>query len=988
MRLILSVLFSTCLVFSPAKFMLSVSYAQSGGWQWGQGSTISGGGFGNDAWSVATDMAGNVYCAGFNFENSVTAYGAIALPNTSTTGTCDGSGFIQVTWAKYSSTGTVLWADGTQNGDAWIFNITTDPTGNLIIFGSFDSPTLTIGATTLTNAYGAAGTCQYFIAKYSPTGTLLWAVNDGNAFNSGQGFLTDVVILGTGGVATDAAGNIYVTANFQLPTITIGGTTLTNADPSGATSDIFVAKYTPAGTLAWATRAGGNSDEFSYGITAGAGGNVYVTGAFWSSSFTNGASVISNPYGAGGYGFGFPTDPPLAYIAEFSPAGAPLWAEAAGGPNGSYGIGLVSDAAGNVYMTGAFGDASITFGGVTLNRTYPAAAPNLALYLVQFSPANVVTWKKTIGSSSASLWGFAIGLASCGEVWVSGNFTEDADIDGNILLSPTDTVPLADPVFIAGYTLAGGVIGYSALASGGDDQNGIAVDPTGNVFMGSDYESDVDFYIGSTLLSTASTTSFGTETSYIGKYATVIGAPDTTYMQQDTTLCGSVVNIELIAPVGYSAYTWNTAATTPTVTATTTGPYWVVCSSTCSIPTVIDTFHIELIPTGTTYHSSDTSICSIIGSVSISGDAGYTSYSWSTGGTTAAISISDTGTYWVSEIDGCGTRIDTTHVSYTYPVTQTSVSDTFVCTPSDVINLTGDAGYSTYAWSTGNTSSAISVSDTGSYWVTEEVGCNIQIDTFSINLASPVLAAASNTVSGCSDLVNFTALPAGPQYSYQWIGPDGFSANSQDPYITYGLPVNQGVYTLTVVDNATSCIGNATTSVVITPAPPPNLTNITPTQIIYYGSSAQLNADGVQYYWWMPNDGTISNRNINDPVVSPTQTTIYTVYGMDSSGCVDSAKILVEVIYDSVVIPSAFTPNGDGLNDIFHPLGMKNQSLIEFSIYNRWGQRIFTTNNKDQGWDGTFNGEKQDMDVYQYVLIVALDDGDTQMFKGNVTLVR
>jgi len=196
------------------------------------------------------------------------------------------------------------------------------------------------------------------------------------------------------------------------------------------------------------------------------------------------------------------------------------------------------------------------------------------------------------------------------------------------------------------------------------------------------------------------------------------------------------------------------------------------------------------------------------------------------------------------------------------------------------------------------------------------------------------------------------------------------------------------VYTLTVTDNTTGCEGKANTTLVIVPIPPVQLSNVSGTQTINYGSSVQLNADNALYYWWLPDDGTISNRNINNPFVNPTQTTVYTVYGMDSLGCVDSSKITVNVIDDSISIPTAFTPNNDGLNDVFRPLGMKYQGLVEFSVYNRWGQRIFSTSNKDQGWDGTFNGVKQDVDVYNYVIIVSLTDGTTRMFKGNVTLVR
>ena len=143
------------------------------------------------------------------------------------------------------------------------------------------------------------------------------------------------------------------------------------------------------------------------------------------------------------------------------------------------------------------------------------------------------------------------------------------------------------------------------------------------------------------------------------------------------------------------------------------------------------------------------------------------------------------------------------------------------------------------------------------------------------------------------------------------------------------------------------------------------------------------------FYWWLPNDGTISNRNINNPFVTPDATsTTYTVFGMDSVGCMDSAKIVVTLTTGEVDIPSGFTPNGDGLNDVFRPIGMANHKLVEFRVYNRWGQQLFYSNTVEQGWDGTFQGVPQDMDVYHYMMIIASPDGTNQFYKGNVTLIR
>jgi gliding motility-associated-like protein len=142
---------------------------------------------------------------------------------------------------------------------------------------------------------------------------------------------------------------------------------------------------------------------------------------------------------------------------------------------------------------------------------------------------------------------------------------------------------------------------------------------------------------------------------------------------------------------------------------------------------------------------------------------------------------------------------------------------------------------------------------------------------------------------------------------------------------------------------------------------------------------------------WKPDDGSLSNPNINNPVAKPTTTTIYTVYGYDHNGCLDSAY--VHVIVDSTMtedIPSGFTPNGDGLNDVFRPVGLKFQNIVEFRVYNRWGQQLFYSNNPKVGWDGTFNGVPQDLGVYYYVIIAGRPGGDgvDVTYKGEVTLIR
>jgi gliding motility-associated-like protein len=150
-----------------------------------------------------------------------------------------------------------------------------------------------------------------------------------------------------------------------------------------------------------------------------------------------------------------------------------------------------------------------------------------------------------------------------------------------------------------------------------------------------------------------------------------------------------------------------------------------------------------------------------------------------------------------------------------------------------------------------------------------------------------------------------------------------------------------------------------------------------------------LSSDPV-YYYWRPNDGTLNDPNINNPVAKPSETTMYTVYAMNMYGCRDTAniKIIVDPGTDEFV-PSAFTPNGDGLNDIFR-VNLKFQKLVDFRVYNRWGQMVFENTSADakKGWDGTVNGVPQDMGVYHYSIMVQKPSGEKKLYNGDVTLIR
>jgi gliding motility-associated-like protein len=89
-----------------------------------------------------------------------------------------------------------------------------------------------------------------------------------------------------------------------------------------------------------------------------------------------------------------------------------------------------------------------------------------------------------------------------------------------------------------------------------------------------------------------------------------------------------------------------------------------------------------------------------------------------------------------------------------------------------------------------------------------------------------------------------------------------------------------------------------------------------------------------------------------------------------------------------LLIPNAFSPNGDGQNDIFRIANITDEKLIDFKVFNRWGTILFRTTDPKQGWDGTNKGQAQPVGVYGYVIRIGYPDGYVETYKGTVTLIR
>ncbi len=158
---------------------------------------------------------------------------------------------------------------------------------------------------------------------------------------------------------------------------------------------------------------------------------------------------------------------------------------------------------------------------------------------------------------------------------------------------------------------------------------------------------------------------------------------------------------------------------------------------------------------------------------------------------------------------------------------------------------------------------------------------------------------------------------------------------------------------------------------------------------VVLGEPLLLNASGGDNYLWSPNT-FLTNAGVKNPVALPTGTIEYVVTVSNDAGCAENDTILVKVFFiaPDFYVPNAFSPNGDGKNDIFRPILIGMKSLDRFMVYNRWGQLLFSTTNIGQGWDGKFGGKGQESATYVWIAEGTDYKNRTVKKKGTVILIR
>jgi gliding motility-associated-like protein len=274
--------------------------------------------------------------------------------------------------------------------------------------------------------------------------------------------------------------------------------------------------------------------------------------------------------------------------------------------------------------------------------------------------------------------------------------------------------------------------------------------------------------------------------------------------------------------------------------------------------------------------------------------------------------------------------------------------------------------------------------DPGDYEVLYRVmdPCGLQTDTFQITVLGG--SAGTNTnVEWCegAPAADLTSLLEGsPTPGGQWVDVN-FEPVPQ-PY----QPITANETFFYLVD-AGVCSDTAT--LVVNVVPGPDLAAQADPAETSPGTTVNLQASGADSYAWSP-AGSLSCADCAEPVFNADTTTTFTLVGTAVNGCQDSVALTVVVSDKAFELPNIFTPDYDGTNDTFGPVFRTNPfSSIQFSIYNRWGELVFESNDPNVPWDGrTRQGDPYPMDTYYYQLNYEFSDGTTGQMSGEVTLIR
>jgi len=262
---------------------------------------------------------------------------------------------------------------------------------------------------------------------------------------------------------------------------------------------------------------------------------------------------------------------------------------------------------------------------------------------------------------------------------------------------------------------------------------------------------------------------------------------------------------------------------------------------------------------------------------------------------------------------------------------------------------------------------------------------DIQEDcSIKVTQSPPPFPGTSQTVTLCQPAIDTLQLQPNSPAGGTWTASCGTCISNEGIFDPQNLAA--GEYFVRYVQGGI-CSGTADTFLIQLRMPPSIVLSGDTT--VYVGEEVPLLVSGAQNYQWLPVEN-LSCADCFDPIFTADTTTVFSVTGQDAFGCAATDSVTVTVLPDlEFSMPNAFTPNGDGSNDLFMP-AFKGDIFEKFHlrVFTRWGELIFESKSPNQGWNGMMKDVALPSDVYVYVFEYGLTDGSLGQKKGDVTLLR
>lgn len=457
---------------------------------------------------------------------------------------------------------------------------------------------------------------------------------------------------------------------------------------------------------------------------------------------------------------------------------------------------------------------------------------------------------------------------------------------------------------------------------------------------------------------------------------------------------------------GPSSVTWNTIPA---------GSYSVIVTDIngCTATTVQNVNNVSGVAASLASSANITCFGGADGAIDIdhAGGNGPYTYTWSPNVSASDIGSSLTaGIYSVTITDGGGCTSTVTVLLTEPPLLSVSTSalPANVCEGASVqinaIATGGTAGYTT-GWNPGplvGASQTVTPASTTTYTatVTDANGCTASSTLPVVVNPQPVASFTGDVNTGCApvcaDFDDLSTIASGTIATWQWDFGDNTTFSSQDPAVH--CYTNAGLYSVQlIVTSAAGCSDTITVSNLISVSPVPSAAfGYDPAQVTTLTPLVQFNDSSVNATSWLWNFGDLSGSTSTDqnPSFTFTGEGCYPVMLIvnNAAGCADTAEHDVCIAPEvAVYVPNAFSPNGNGLNDVFIPAGTGiSESGYRFMIFDRWGNLLFETTDIHQGWDGRERGKSDICQIDTYVWKLKWVDvvGVEHDLIGHVNLVR